>query len=245
MERTDNIGFGNIKLIQDTDGFCYGVDAVILADFVKHSSDFGTDRIIYDLGTGNGIIPLILSSDTEAVITGIEIQKKAYDLAVRNAELNSLDDRISFINSDVRDYKIWGENVKSKVDVVMTNPPYMSSISGLKSDNDSKTIARHETTADLSAFIKAAAYLLKDRGNLFMVHRPSRLVDIFSFGRENKLEAKEIKFVSPKYGEIPNIVLIHMVKNGGKELKILPTLAVHNEDGSYTEELGKCYKKKG
>ena len=237
MERVDNIGFGDLKLIQDPDEFCYGVDAVILADFASKES-----KKTYDLGTGTGVIPLILSVKTNAEIVGIEIQKNSFERAVRNAKENGIADRVSFINADVRDYKVWGESDKEKVDVVTSNPPYMMGLSGLKNDNEAKTIARHEITANLNDFMKAAAFLLKDKGDLYMVHRPSRLVDIFAFSRENRLEPKEIKFVSPKIGETPNIVLVHMVKNGGKELKILPTLYVHEEDGGYTPELKNCYK---
>lgn len=245
MERIDNIGFGNLKLIQNPEEFCYGVDAVILADFAKTFSDLKEESLAFDLGTGTGVIPLIISEGTNGKIIGVEIQKDSFELAEKNAKINGLEDRISFLNQDVKDYEDWGEKYKSAVDIVTTNPPYMSGSSGLKNDNSAKLIARHETTADLEDFIKASAYLLKDRGDLFMVHRPSRLVDIFAYGRKYKLEAKEIKFISPKKDETPNIILVHMIKNGGKELKILPTLAVHDEDGGYTLELKKCYEKEG
>ena len=171
MERIDNIGFGNLKLIQNPEEFCYGVDAVILADFAKEStgmkmvschSERSKQSLVFDLGTGTGVIPLIISEGTQGKIIGVEIQKKSFELAERNAKINSLEDRISFINQDIKDYEIWGEEYRSKADIVTTNPPYMTRTSGLKNDNSAKLIARHETTADLEDFIKASAYLLKD-----------------------------------------------------------------------------------
>lgn len=242
MERIDNIGFGGLKLIQDTDEFCYGVDAVILSDSVDVTKISGPDKKVFDLGTGTGIIPLILSSKTQAKITGVEIQREVFDLAKRNAKLNELTDRVSFINEDVKEYENWGKDLKSCIDIVTSNPPYMAKASGLINDNSKKMIARHETTADLNDFISAASFLLKDKGDFYLVHRPSRLVDILCFGRDNKLETKEIRYVAPRFGEEPNIILVHMVKNGGKELKMLPTLYIHDAGNKYTPELLNCYK---
>lgn len=242
MERIDNIGFGDLKLIQNPDEFCYGVDAVILADSVDTGKLKDASKIVVDLGTGTGVVPLILSSKTNAKIIGIEIQKDSFDRANRNAKLNEIEDRISFVNADVKEYINWGHGLKSSIDVVTSNPPYMAKTSGLKNDNSAKMIARHETTADLNDFISASSFLLKDKGDFYLVHRPSRLVDILCYGREHNLETKEIRFVSPKKGEEPNILLVHMVKNGGKELKYLPTLYIHEENGEYTPELLNCYK---
>lgn len=242
-ERIDNIGFGDLKLIQEPSEFCYGVDAVILADFAaKHAS--GPVRQAVDLGTGTGVIPLILSWKTDAdMIAGLEIQEDSYDRAVRNAKMNGLESRISFYNGDVKTaVRHELAHLCGRVDMVTSNPPYMPGTGGLKCANRAKSIARHETTAGLVDFFLCAAALLKPKGDLFMVHRPSRLADLCCFARDNGLEPKEICFVSPNLRKAPNIVLLHYVKGGGRQLRFLDPLYVYKEDGTYTESLRECYK---
>ncbi len=238
-ERIDNIGFGDLKLIQNPSEFCYGVDAVLLADFAASIKLEGKVNAI-DLGTNTGIVPLILSHKTDWKLTGVEVQKGAYEMALRNVELNALRDRLNFVNSDIKDLNL----DKATFDVVTSNPPYMIGGSGVTSDNSPKMIARHETTADLEDFIRVSSELLKPKGHLFMVHRPSRMVDIFYYSRKYNLEPKEIKLVAPKEGEPANILLVHMIRGAGKELAILPNLFVYNADGSYTDELLKAYEKR-
>ncbi len=241
-ERLDEIGFGNLKLIQKPKDFCYGVDAVILADFAVRCSKNKPQRI-FDLGTGTGVIPLILSYKTDAEqIYGLEVQNDSFERALRNARLNNLENRISFVNEDVKDYKQWASDMQGSFDMVVSNPPYFISGGGIINDLAPKTIARHETTAGLKEFLACASYLLKPRGDFYMVHRPSRLADICCYGRENGLEPKDMCFVSPKRDGVPNILLVHMVKGGGKELKFLPQLAVYDEEGNYTEELLEAYR---
>ena len=242
-ERLDEIGFGNLKLIQKPKDFCYGVDAVILADFATKNLKRNPSTII-DLGTGTGIIPLIMSHKTDAdKIIGVEIQEDSYLRAQRNSKLNHLENRISFINGDVKDCVFsWGLHLKGAADVVISNPPYFISGGGIINDLAPKTIARHETSAGLSEFMACASYLLKPKGDFFMVHRPSRLADICCYGREHGLEPKDMCFVSPTADSVPNILLVHFVKGGGKELKFQKPLAVYNKNGEYTEELLEAYK---
>ncbi len=262
-ERIDDIGFGGLKLIQDPEEFCYGVDAVILADFAavrlsrktRRTSEGLRQSCVVDLGTGSGIIPLILSAKTEANrIVGVELQQASYCRAKRTAALNGLEERLSFINSDVKSISTYPKSERSeaadaqafeallgRVDAVTANPPYMPRSAGLTNSNSAKAIARHETTAGLWDFFAAAAALLKPKGDLFMVHRPSRLADICCYARETGLEPKELRFVSPSARKAANIVLIHCVKDGGKELKLSEPLFVYEEDGSYTDELRQCY----
>lgn len=235
-ERIDNIGFSDLKLIQKPDEFCYGVDAVILADFASRKKA----KHIVDLGTGTGIIPLIISHKTEAeFIYGVEYQKDSFDRAMRNVELNGLVGRVDFINANVAEF----DGLKEWADVVTTNPPYMVSNGAITNENSAKTIARHETVGSLEDFVKCAAGILKNKGDFYMVHRPSRLVDIFYLCREYRLEPKELRFVAPKAGDTPNIVLIHCVKNGGVELKILDELYVYEEKGVYSSEIQKIYER--
>lgn len=242
-KRMDNIGFGNLRLDQQPEDFCYGVDAVILAHFAAENSK--NSRRIMDLGTGTGVIPLILSHKSpQSMIYGLEVQEESYQLAVRNIAQNRLEDRIQILCGNVKDVATaLHPELRGIMDVVVTNPPYMEYNGGIKNNNPAKTIARHEIEGDLTDFMTAAARLLKGKGHLFMVHRPSRLVDLFCIARTCGLEPKEIRFVSPKEGEPANIVLIHLIKGGGKELKVLPPLFVYGTSGEFTDEILEIYEK--
>ena len=239
-ERIDEIGFGNLRLIQKPEDFCYGIDAVLLATFAEVKKD----AKVIDLGTGTGVIPIILSHRSEASeIVGVEIQKDSYERGMRNISLNDLRERIRLIHSDVK------QLVKDKIisqhyfDAVLTNPPYVKGDGGLKNKANAKMIARHETTASLSDFIHEASLLLKDRGDFYMVHRPNRLVDISVLCRLHKLEPKELRLVSPNIETAPNILLIHCVKHGRPELKFLDPLYVYKKDGNYSDEIMRLYER--
>lgn len=236
-ERMDDIGFGGYQLIQNPSHFCYGIDAVLLADFANAKQD---DSII-DLGSGTGVIPLILHHKSKAQkIVGLEKQKEAFELAQRNASLNRLSEVIHFVNGDVLDVK---KNFKSgEFSLVVTNPPYTEKGRGPTSPYSAKEVARHETTAGIVDFVEAAYYLLADKGSFCIVHRPSRLVDIITACRQNQLEPKRIRFVSPQPEASPNIVLVQCTKNGGKELTIEPTLLVRGQNGEYSAALRKIYE---
>ncbi|MHC1722874.1 MAG: tRNA1(Val) (adenine(37)-N6)-methyltransferase [Aminipila sp.] len=246
-ERLDEIGFGSLKLIQNPEEFCYGVDAVILADFAAKSvgKSRGKFTRAIDLGTGTGIIPLILSHKTSIEeIYAVEIQKDSFDRACRNMDLNKLTKKITVINTDVSNLEKDFADLKDSFDLVTSNPPYMTGGSGIINANEAKRIARHETTADLETFIKTSAALLREKGELYMVHRPSRLVDICEACRKYKVEPKELRFVAPNRNTKPNILLVRCVKFGRPELKILDPLYVYNEaDNCYTDELMKIYER--
>ena len=242
-ERIDETGFGDLKLIQKPELFCYGVDSVLLADFAASGRN-GEKITVADLGTGSGVIPLIISHKiADSLITGIEFQPQMAEMAVRTMKLNGLSDRISILRADVKDVREWGKNMKGRFDMVVANPPYFPRGSAIVNPLDAKAAARHETTADLEDFMRCAAWMLRDRGDFYMVHRPSRLADICCFGRKTGLEPKEMMFVSPTAGGIPNILLVHLVAGGGRELKILPPLAVYERDGSYTAALLAAYER--
>lgn len=242
MERIEETGFGNIRLIQDTDGFCYGIDAVILADFTcRIRPDF---KMAVDLGSGNGIIPFILShKNKDARFIGVEVQEAAVRLAEKSCALNCLQSRISFVNGDISSLNRMVYE-KEDVDVVTCNPPYFARGGGIPPENKGRFIARHETTAEVGDFIKTAADILDGSGDLFMVHRPSRLVDIFCSCREYGLEPKTIRYVIPRAGEIPNIVLIHCVAGGGRELRMMRELPVYGSNGQYSDEIMDIYERK-
>ena len=242
MESLEEIGFGGLKLLQSEDGFRFGIDAVLLADFACRFCPKAEQ--VVDLGTGNGAAAFILSHKIkDSFITGIDVQAKAIDLAMRSRALNGLDDRMDFIRCDAAELQEALPQLRGTADAVVTNPPYVAKGAGLINDGDSKFISRHETTAGIEEFIKAAAFLLKDRGHFFLVHRPSRMVDIFYFCRKYALEPKNIQFVPPRKGAKPNIMLLHCIRGGGRELDILPDLYVYDEQGSYSPEIMQIYEK--
>jgi tRNA1Val (adenine37-N6)-methyltransferase len=241
MERIDYIGFGQLKLIQDADEFCYGVDAVILANFAA-----GLCKPLVkaaDIGTGTGVIPLMLSHMSCAnEIAGIEIQERSFELASSNVNLNGLEDKLRMIYGDIADAGLL-EDENGSFDLVITNPPYVKKNSGMKSNADAKMIARHETTAGLDECVRFAARLLKPSGSFCMVHRPDRIVDICESCRKHKLEPKHIRFVSPDKNKAPNILLIHCVKYGGQNLKMLKPLYIYNGNRGYTREINDIYER--
>lgn len=237
-ERIDDIGFGNLRLIQKPSEFCYGVDAVLLSDFAQVKKG---DRVI-DLGTGTGIIPLILSHKTRAsVIIGVEIQRGSWERAIRNAKINGLENRIHFILGNVKDFYI--DTDLNSYDIVLCNPPYVRYDAGVQSGNKAKMAARHETFATLKDFVRTASLLLKKQGEFFIIHRPSRLVEVLCACREYGMEPKEMRFVMPYYGEEPNLVLIKCVKGGGIELKCRHPLYIYDGKGNYTKELLTIYER--
>lgn len=239
-ERVDDMGFGGLRLIQKPDEFCYGIDAVLLADFAGREQRV-PEKII-DLGAGTGAVSLILSYKyRKARITEVEMQEGASDRAVRNITLNGLGRRLDVIRGDILDLP---DSMCGKYDMAVTNPPYFEAGSGLIPGSGAKTASRHETTASLSDFFAAAAALLRDRGDLFMVHRPSRLADMMTFSRIAGVEPKVIRFVQPYRDEDPNIVLAHFIKGGGRELRVMPPLIVRERDGRYTDEIDEIYGRK-
>ena len=242
MESLEDIGFGGLKLLQSEDGFRFGIDAVLLADFACR---FCPDaEHVVDLGTGNGAAAFIIShKNQKAFIMGIDVQSKAIDLAKRSCALNGLEERMELLQYDVGMLSAALPEKRGTADAVVSNPPYVARGAGLVNDGDSKFISRQETTAGIEEFVKTAAFLLKDRGHFFLVHRPARLVDIFHSCRTCGLEPKDIRFVAPRKGAKPNILLLHCVKGGGRELDFLEELYVYGEDGKYSPEIMKIYEK--
>lgn len=248
-ERIDNIGFGNLRLIQKPEDFCYGVDAVLLAHFASKTGEQNKERKRklkrgMDLGTGTGIVPLLLwhKMNIEEIF-GLEMQKGAFERALRNMVMNGLMDRVKIIHGDVSTIiNSIDKNLIGTFDLVTANPPYMKSDGAIKNENTAKMIARHETTGSLEDFIASAACLLKPRGDFYMVHRPSRLADIIVCCRAYHLEPKGIRFVAPKQGEKPNILLLHCIKNANPELKIMNTLIIYEGD-DYSKEINEIYER--
>lgn len=238
-ERIDDLEFKGYKIIQNSEGFCFGIDSVLLSDFAK---DIRHNSEVMDLGTGTGILCILLAGKTKLKeIYGIEIQEEVADMARRSVELNSLQDKVKIINESILNLEKIFE--KGSIDAIVTNPPYKKLNTGLQNDNEKKVISRHEITANLEDFIRISKDMLKDKGEFYMVHRPERLVDIIYLMRKYKIEPKQIRFVAPKIGKEPNLVLIKGVKNAKEFLKFENVLYVYNEDGSNTEELLRIYNK--
>ncbi|MBU3214838.1 tRNA1(Val) (adenine(37)-N6)-methyltransferase [Clostridium estertheticum] len=235
-ETLDDLQLKGIHVIQKKHAFRFGVDAVLLANFVKVRKN----AKVVDLCTGTGIIPFILAGKTTASnIIGVEIQEEFVDMANRSIEYNNLKDKIKFINGDLKDIEL----IKTidKVDIVTVNPPYKLQNSGLISLNDKDAIARHEICCTLEDVIIACRIILKDNGRMYMVHRPDRLADILCTMRKHRIEPKRIRMVHPSVNKAPNIVLIEGQRDGGAFLKWDPPLYVHIEDGGYTEEIKNMY----
>lgn len=238
-ERIDDLQYKNLKIIQNEMGFCFGIDSVLLSDFAKKIK---RNAKVIDLGTGTGIIPILLCGKTELKrIVGVEVQEEVFDLANRNIKLNNLENKFEVINENIKNLKNIYEY--GSFDVVVTNPPYKKENTGIKNLNNKKLISRHEITANLEDFVEISKYLLKDRGRIYMVHRPERLVDILFLMRKNKLEPKKIKFVYSNVNTEPKLVLIEAVKNAKPFLQIEKNLYIYNENGEYTDEILKIYNK--
>ena len=236
-ERIDDLNLKGLKIIQQKDGFCFGIDSVLLSDFAKNIKNNST---VIDFGTGTGIISILLCGKTNLKnIVGVEIQEEVFEMAQRSVRLNNLENRFQVINEDILNLeKIYGTN---SFDVVVTNPPYKKRNTGLINDNEKKQISRHEITATLEDFIKVANRILKDKGEFYMVNRPERLVDIISLMRMYKIEPKELRFICSKQGQEPKMVLIKGVKNARPFIKIREDLYIYNDDGTYSDEVKNIY----
>ena len=239
-ERIDDLQLKGLRIIQDPKRFCFGIDAVLLSDYVKVKKG---GRVL-DLCTGSGIIPILLSAKSEASnISAIEIQKESVEMARRSVLLNDLQDKIDIFEGDINDYDSFIP--RSSIDVVTCNPPYMIGGHGLTNDADYKTMARHEISCTLEDVIRVSAEVLKPAGELFMIHRPFRLSEIMCKLTEYGLEPKRMRLVHPYADKEPNMVLI-MAKRGAKpRLTVEKPLIVYSKPGVYTEEILEKYGKTG
>jgi len=239
-ERIEDLQFDNLKIIQNKTGFCFGIDSVLLSDFAK---DIKKDSKVLDLGTGTGIISILLCGKTNLQhITGVEIQEDVYKMAKKSIELNNLEDRFEIINEDIkRISKIFPAN---SFDAIVTNPPYKKENTGLISKDETQLISRHEVMCNIDDIARISSYLLKSNCSIYLVHRPDRLIDIIEALRKYKLEPKIMRFIYPKINKEPNLVLIKATKGAKQFLKMEKPLIVYNEEGTYTNEILEIYNKK-
>ena len=227
----DILGYKNLSIYQDPEFFCFSLDSVILANY---SNIRLRDENIIDLGCGNGVIPLILSKRTNKKIIGVEIQKKCFDLAIESVKYNKLDNQIELINSDIKDLD---ERYNNYFDLILCNPPYFKiNNKNFLNLSKEKQIARHELMLNLDKLFSVSKKLLKNNGNIDIVHRPERLLEIFDSMRKYNIEPKRIKFVYENINKPSTLVLVEGQQNGKPGLKIDKPLIMYNIDGSYSDE---------
>ena len=227
------LGFDGIKIVQDSEGFKFSLDSVLLANFVTLNK---STKKIMDIGSGNGIIPILLSLKTDAHIDGVEIQRECYLNSLESIKLNKMDN-ISIFNDDIKDFYKTLES--DTYDVVVSNPPYF--MGNIHNINEMKKIARHSLSLDYKDVIVISKKILKNNGLLSIVHRPENLMGILMFMRSNNIEPKKIRFVYPYKGKNANILLVEGAKNGKPGLKVMDPLYVY-ENGNYTEEIKKYFE---
>lgn len=235
-ERIDDLQRNGYRIIQKKNGFCFGMDAVLLSGFARVKEG----ETAVDLGTGTGIIPILLEAKTEGKhFTGLEIQEEVAEMAARSVALNGLEERVTIIRGDIKEAsQIFG---KASFDVVTSNPPYMNDQHGLKNPQEMKAISRHEVLCTLDDVCREAAALLKPGGRFYMVHRPHRLAEIISTLKEYKLEPKRMKLVHPFIDKDANMVLIEAVRGGKSMIKVEAPIIVYREYGIYTDEIYEIY----
>ncbi len=235
-ERIDDFQRNHYKIIQNPERFCFGMDAVLLSGFARAKED---DKVL-DLGTGTGIIPILMEAKTNGMhFTGLEIQEESADMARRSVRLNHLEEKIEIVTGDIREaVSLFGA---ASFDVVTSNPPYMTENHGLTNPTAPKAIARHEILCTLEDVISQASKLLKPGGSFYLVHRPFRLVDIMVLLREYHLEPKRMKMVYPFVDKEPNMVLIQASRGGKPRMTVEKPLIVYKEPGVYTQEIYDIY----
>lgn len=235
-ERLDELQRNGYRIIQNPDRFCFGMDAVLLSGFAQVKPD----ETVLDLGTGTGIIPILLEAKTPAAhLTGLEIQEESADMARRSVELNGLSSKIDIVTGDIKEADRLFPS--ASFDVVTCNPPYMVDSHGLKNPEEPKAIARHELLCTLEDVISKAAVLLKPGGHFFLVHRPFRLAEIITTMGQYKLEPKRMQLVYPFVDKEPNMVLIEGVRGGKPRMTVEKPLIIYSEPGVYMPEIYDIY----
>lgn len=232
QERLDDLQVNGYEIIQHPGKFCFGMDAVLLANFVKVKPN---ERAL-DLGTGTGIIPILLTAKTEGqTFTGLEIQEDSADMARRSVAHNHLEEKIEIVTGDIKEAAdIFGP---VSFDVITVNPPYMIGRHGIANASDAKAIARHEVLCTLDDILRESAKLLKPRGRFYMVHRPFRLAEIMTKMVQAGIEPKRMRMVHPFIDKEPNMVLIEGMRGGNPRMTVERPLIVYKDVGVYNEEL--------
>lgn len=235
-ERLDDLQRNGYRIIQNPDKFCFGMDAVLLSGFARVKCG----ENVLDLGTGTGIIPILLEAKTQAShLTGLEIQKESADMARRSVRLNHLEEKIDIVTGDIKEAELIFK--AASFDVVTSNPPYMIGRHGIANPDAPKAIARHELLCTLDDVVRSAAKLLKPGGSFFMVHRPFRLAEIINVMTGYRLEPKRMRLVYPYADKEPNMVLIEGCRGGKPRMTVEKPLIVYKAPNVYTDEIYERY----
>ena len=235
-ERLDELHRNGYRIIQNARKFCFGMDAVLLSGFARVKAG---ERVL-DLGTGTGIIPILLRGKTPGRnFTGLEIQEESADMARRSVAYNHLEDSISIVTGDIREAAALFR--AASFDVVTSNPPYMTDSHGLVNPDLPKAIARHELLCSLEDVVRGAAGVLRPGGRFYLVHRPFRLAEIMTVLVRYRLEPKRMRLVYPFVDKEPNMVLLEAVQGGNSRITVEKPLIVYREPGVYTEEIYEIY----
>lgn len=240
-ERCDDLQLNGLKLIQNPDWFCFGTDAVLLADYASKSVK--KNAKILDMCSGNGIIPILLSAKSSASkIYGLEIQENVVEMAKRSILLNKLENKIEMIHGDLKNADTtFG---RSFFNNITCNPPYKEAGGGLTNKSDSVTLARHEILCSLEDIIRVSSILLEPYGKLCMIHRPERLADTLCLMRQYKIEPKRIRFIHPSPQKTATMFLVEGAYCGKPKLFMDPPLYIYDESGVYSEEVLHIYNRK-
>ncbi len=235
-ERLDDLQRNGFRIIQNPEKFCFGMDAVLLSGFVRARAG----DVLLDLGTGTGIIPILLAAKTEcAHLTGLEIQEESADMARRSVALNGLSERIHIRTGDIKEADRYFPS--ASFDEITCNPPYMIGQHGLTNPGEPKAIARHEILCTLEDVVRVTAKLLKPGGRFFLVHRPFRLAEIMTTLSQYKLEPKRMRLVYPFVDKEPNMVLLESVRGGRSRLSVEKPLIIYQKPGVYMPEIYDLY----
>ena len=231
-ERLDDLQVNGYEIIQHPGKFCFGMDAVLLSNFAHVKKG----EKVLDLGTGTGIIPILLTAKTEGEkFVGLEIQEDSADMAERSVRHNHLEEKVEIVTGDIKEAAaIFG---LASFDVITTNPPYMIGQHGIANASDTKAIARHEVLCTLDDILRESARVLKPRGRFYMVHRPFRLAEILSKMIEVGIEPKRMRMVHPFVDKEPNMVLIEGMRGANSRMTVEKPLIVYKEVGVYSDEL--------
>lgn len=235
-ERIDDLQRNHYGIIQRKGTFCFGMDAVLLSGFAVVKPG---ERAL-DLGTGTGIIPILLEAKTKGKhFTGLEIQEESADMARRSVKYNHLEEKVEIVTGDIKE--AGSRFALASFDVVTSNPPYMNDAHGIKNPGDAKAIARHEVLCTLDDVVREGARVLRPGGRFYMVHRPHRLIEIITALTAYRLEPKRMKLVHPFVDKEANMVLIEAVRGGRSMIKVEKPLIVYREQGVYTDEIYDIY----
>lgn len=235
-ERIDQLHRNDYVIIQNSKKFCFGIDSVLLAHFAYAYED----EIVMDIGTGTGIIPILMSAITDArKFDAIDIQKDSVIMARKSVSLNNLENKINIFHCDVKN--LTQNFPKNTYDVVTVNPPYVKYKSGIINNITPKSIARNEIFCTFEDIVFNSNKILKNKGRFYLIHKASRLADIMYTLRNHGLEPKKLQFIQSYFNSSPNLVLIEAIKQANPMLNVLPNLIIYNDDGSYTQEVFDIY----